>query len=159
MKIHKKRVLHIYSPTHQPNPKQAMATIINVHPDWIKARTHKKPHFPQLHYYTVECSELPCHHSNNNSSNTLVCGGSYNIYVDTPLFEERCLILEDLYFPYDINSKYIKVRHGALLWPRINLDAYTYLPDPQRVFLKKHNKFIAEFRFYTDRIELYECIL
>lgn len=145
-----------------------MPTIINVHPDWIISQVQTsgssddgiavadaKPYFPQLHYYAMKCSELPFPYDKT----TLICGGSYNIYLDTPLFKERCLILEDLYFPYDINSKYIKVRYGALLWPQINLDAYTYLLDPQRVFLKKHNKFIAEFRFYKNRIELYECIL
>lgn len=134
---------------------------LNPNPNWIiKDDSSVKKgliNFPQLHYYRLDCDGFK-HLPFNVTSNDIVCGGSYNIYLNTPLFDTRCMIFEDLYFPYDIDSKYIKVRYGALMWPRINLDAYTYLHDPQRVFIKKNNKFIIEFRFYDNRIELYECI-
>lgn len=157
---------HIYTTT-----MSAYLTRLDPHPDWIitqsgdvQSSSSSSINFPQLYYYRINGDSLLNLPFNKNSlgvaamNNDIVCGGSYNIYINTPLFAERCLIFEDLYFPYNINSKYIKVRYGALLWPRINLDAYTYLSDPRRVFLKKHNKFVAEFRFYKDRIELYECV-
>lgn len=49
--------------------------------------------------------------------------------------------------PYEIDSEYIKVRNAVLLWPRINLQSYTYILDPRRVFIMHDKKFIIEIQF------------
>lgn len=106
--------------------------------------------FPPLHYKRVRHLDLPL------NTDDVVLGGSYNIFSQLPKYLERCAILEHLYMPYRFESKYFKINVGFLQWPRINLSAYTYIPDPQKVYFKRNGKFIACMRFNTDYIELEE---
>lgn len=136
--------------------------IIYPNPDWYiynENNANNIPNqlkFPPLYYSQVKNLNVPfdC----NQTAGDLVLGGSYSLFCNLPLYLERCAIFEDLYMPYKLNSKYFHIRHGVLLWPRINLNAYTYLPDPQRVFIYADNKYIAEFKFSPNRIELIEVV-
>lgn len=107
-------------------------------------------YFPTLYYYKVESLDV--------KPDTFVLGGSHNAYAQEPLYMTRCQILEYNYFPYNLNSYYFKVRNGILLWPRINLYAYTDMSDPQSVYFKKNNEYIGKLTFSVDRLELYEVV-
>lgn len=124
-------------------------------PNWFIVNVQKSAlNFPTLYFYLVDDLELP------KDKNRLILGGSLNYYYNLPLFSERCEIFENLYIPYDLQSKNFTIKHGALLWSRINLYAHTYLDNPQVVFIRnrENTKFIAKFVFNDDSIELYELI-
>lgn len=106
--------------------------------------------FPPLRYRRVAHLKLP------HNPDDVVLGGSYNIFCGLPLYLERCAILENLYMPYILNTRHFQVLHSVLLWPAINLSAYTYLPDPQRVYFKKEHKFVATMEFDKDYITITE---
>lgn len=121
--------------------------IIFPDPQWSTFVKDEDLKFPIIKYYKISVIDIP---------KNLTIGGSWNIWSHLPFYRERCAILEKLYMPYIIDSKYLKIKHGVLLWPRINLSAYTFIDDPQRVFLKKNNKFVVELRFNSDNIEIFE---
>ncbi|AYP97973.1 DiNV CH01M ORF64-like protein [Mauternbach virus] len=104
--------------------------------------------FPPLHYYKVSQLNVP--------EKTLVLGGSHNIYAQFPMYLTRCEIFEQNFMPYTLNTIHFKVRNAALLWPRLNLYSYTDMVDPQNVYIKKNNTFVAKFVFSKTKIELYE---
>lgn len=128
--------------------------VIKPEREWFIVKPNNPINFPKLHY--IKCSEIII-------PDTLQLGGSYNYYCSLPLYFERCEIFENLRFPYKLNSPNFKVRYGLLLWPYLNLYAYTDLNEPNSVYIKKQynqsedsNSFIAKFKFYTSHIELYE---
>lgn len=128
--------------------------IISPNPEWYIYRDDTNIKFPNLHY--MKCDKI-------DKPKSLRLGGSYAYFCDYPLYDERCLILEQLYMPYKLNTKNFKIRNGLLLWPHINLRAFTDLEDPNSVYIKKQNPsakngdmFIAILRFYETHIELYE---
>ncbi|ATY70251.1 OrNV gp129-like protein [Tomelloso virus] len=131
--------------------------ILYPNPKWFKYTTDEYLDFPELHY--IECNEL------TPPSDPLL-GGSYSYFCDLPHHFERCAILENLYFPYELDTPNFKVRHASLLWPMINLSAYTDKNDPKSVYFKRRNvskvqnstDFFAKLVFLPERIELYEII-
>lgn len=111
--------------------------------------------FPSLVYRLVD-RELPDLEDALLASRLLV-GGSWNCFLSLPLHRERCAILEDLAFPYRHEFRHLETRHGCLLWPRVNLDAYTWLDRPTVVFLRKPLLgFCARLEFRANCIELVE---
>lgn len=73
--------------------------------------------------------------------------------------------------PYELDGLALKVRNGVLLWPRMNLDAFTDIEDPQTVYMRQQNNntlrsrdsnrndfinFVARIRFNVDHIEIVE---
>lgn len=86
----------------------------------------------------------------------LQLGGSYNVFHDLPFHAARCSIFEEQFMPYKLSSEHFKVRHGILLWPRLNLSAYTDIESPQVVYILHNNEFIAEFIFAEDRVIINE---
>lgn len=107
--------------------------------------------FPQLHYYAVNEITL-------SKNSNLIMGGSYSRYHDQPHHRLRCLLLEELICPYELNGPYFKTRHSALIWPRINADAYTDLVDPKTVYIILKGEFVGKFVFLEKHIELYELV-
>jgi hypothetical protein len=86
-------------------------------------------------------------------------GGSYSLFANLSLHRVRCKILEELVCPYELNGPYFRTRHGLLIWPMINLSAYTDLNDPTSVYIKYTNgKYVGRFVFKENHIELYECV-
>lgn len=133
--------------------------IIYPNPNWFisNSRADYMLNFPPIRYKRTNHLKLPFKDSLNDNK-SIVMGGSYSLFCNLPLHFERCEIFENLHLPYRISTKHIRVRHGVLLWPLINMSAYTYLPDPQRVFIRYNNKFVIEFKFsknYIDIIEAY----
>lgn len=127
--------------------------IIDPNPLWFIKLAESHLDFPPLVHNIVDDLKLPV---DSLHDNRIHVGGSWNAFCNERYYAERCEILEHQYMPYDLNSKYFKVRNGVLLWPRINLSAYTYLLDPQRVFIWKNDCFVAELHFLDDRIVLNE---
>lgn len=134
----------------------ADALILNPEERWFKYQPDMSVNFPKLHYY--QCSKL-------NVPESLRMGGSYSYYCDCPFYYERCAMFSHLYMPYQLNTENFKVREGFLLWPRINLKAYTDLLDPRSVYIKKQflnsgedDKFVAVFRFCDSYIEICELV-
>lgn len=130
--------------------------------DWILTNDEYIK-FPIIKYYRqLRNLDLPFHFNGNISKlyndGTLTIGASWNNLIHTSHYMARCYIFEKLYMPYKIDSEHIKIRNGVLLWPKINLYAYTYLPDPRRVFILKNNKFVIEFKFNDDCIIIREQI-
>lgn len=129
--------------------------------EWFKYKPDKILEFPPLHY--IKCSKI-------DVSKTIQLGGSYNIYCNFPKYFERAAIFEDQYMPYELDGRYFKVRNGYLLWPLLNLFAYTDLNDPNTVYISLQNvldksvvhaekqniNFVGKFKFYEDSIELFE---
>lgn len=132
--------------------------IITIYPNknWFIYNAEIPLNFPPIRHYKVSRLNLPF--SMGLKSKDIIMGGSYNIYCDKPLYTERCQIFENQYMPYEIDSKHIKVRNGVLLWPKLNLYAYTYIKNPQRVFIHKNGRFVVEFRFHRNHIDLFEDV-
>lgn len=131
--------------------------IIYPNPNWFISNnaTDHLLKFPPIHYFRTKHLDLPFKDTPDNTS--VVMGGSYSLFCDLPLHFERCEIFENLHLPYRISTKHIRVRHGLLLWPLINMSAFTYLPDPRRVFLRYNNKFVIEFKFSKNHIDIIEA--
>lgn len=111
--------------------------------------------YPPLLYIEVDDLDLPVA-SNEFHHPSIRLGGSYTIYHTYPFHAVRQLLFEELYFPYKLDSPRFKVRNNVLLWPRLNLSAFTYLVEPNRVFIRYGDEFCAEFIFYRDHIVLRE---
>lgn len=131
--------------------------ILYPNPNWFicNKNTDYILNFPPIHYKRTKHLNLPFKTFPDNE--TIVMGGSYSLYCHLPLHFERCEIFEHLHLPYRLSTKYLRVRHGLLLWPNINMSAFTYLPDPHRVFLRYNNEFVVEFKFSKDRIDIIEA--
>nr|WOJ45411.1 hypothetical protein [Apis mellifera nudivirus] len=122
---------------------------ISPNPDWYRGRNDSPLRFPPLKYTRTSNSIIP--------NGRLVIGASWNVFHDqTPWFAARRAIFENLYFPYQFPGIYLKVRHAALLWPRINLSAYTLLSNPRYVYISDGQRYVAEFQFDNDCIRLTE---
>lgn len=127
--------------------------IIDPNPLWFIKSAESRLDFPPLVFNIVDDLKLPV---DNLHDERIHVGGSWNAFYNEAYYAERCEILEHQYMPYELDSKYFEIRNGVLLWPRINLYAYTYLLDPQRVFVWKNDRFVAELHFLDDRIILNE---
>lgn len=118
-------------------------------PDWYRERNESPIRFPRLKYTRTPNAITP--------DGRLIIGASWTAFHDqTPWFAARRAIFENLYFPYQFPGIFLKVRHAALLWPRINLNAYTLLSNPRYVYISDGQRYIAEFRFDDDGINLTE---
>lgn len=129
-----------------PNPKWyiSKSSVPTLNNDFV--------HFPKLYYYKVD-------KLNDIIPENLVIGGSHNIYAQLPMYFTRCEIFEKNFMPYNLDTLFFKVRNGILLWPRINLYAYTDMTNPQCVYIKKNNRYVAKIIFSPNDIQLYEvCI-
>lgn len=90
-----------------------------------------------------------------------ILGGSWNIWINEPLYHQRRLMFEELYFPYDYEFRHFTVRNALIIWPRLNLHLYTSLQDPNTVFLTSPlltRKIIAKFVFSNQHIQLTEYV-
>lgn len=144
----------------QPSPitnNDGKQLIIYPNSNWFICNnyTNYLLNFPPIYYKRIEKLQLPFKDFPDNKN--IVMGGSYSLFCNLPLHFERCEIFEHLHFPYRLNTKYLRVRHGLLLWPLINMHAFTYLPDPRRVFLRYNNEFVIEFKFSENRIDIIEA--
>lgn len=84
-------------------------------------------------------------------------GASWNHLLHTPHFMARKLMFENLYFPYNLDhSKYFKIKHNVLLWPRINLNTFTYIPDQRIVFIEKNGELVIQMKFEQQAIIMNE---
>lgn len=113
--------------------------------------------FPKIEYRRqLNDLTLPFDYPNKSISqlyddDELIVGASWNNLHYTPNYLARRYIFEKLYLPYEIDSEHIKVRNAVLLWPRINLQSYTFVADPRRVFVMNNDgKFIIEFQFIDN---------
>lgn len=128
--------------------------------DWLgllklSGRTDEMLRFPTLLYRLSDNALVEA--SEDTGRSRLIVGGSWNRFLHLPLHKERCAIFEDNAFPYDYPFRFLEVRNACLLWPSINLDAYTWLDKPWIVFLRKPNiGFCVKLEFRTRCIELTE---
>jgi len=125
--------------------------VINPNDLWYIKSNDSLIDFPPLHYYMVKQLNVP--------EKTLVLGGSHNAYAQLPMYLTRCEIFEQNYMPYTLNTPHFKVRNAVLLWSRLNLYSYTDMMNPQTVYIKKNNVFIAKFIFDSAKIELHEIVV
>lgn len=122
------------------------------------------PAFPLLHYKRID---EPLN-SSILTQRQLQMGGSYNIFHELPFHDARCAIFENHFMPYELDGIALKVRNGVLLWPRMNLDAFTDIKDPKTVYMRQPYSdrrqagtvdalnFVARIRFNADHIEIVE---
>lgn len=128
--------------------------------DWLgllklSCRTDEMLRFPTLLYRLSDNELVEAREAVRQSR--LIVGGSWNRFLHLPLHRERCAILEDNAFPYDYPFRFLEVRNACLLWPRVNLDAYTWLDKPWIVFIRKPGVgFCAKIEFLPRCIELTE---
>lgn len=125
--------------------------VLEPNKEWFICHPESPLKFPPLHYEKV---------SQIVPSDKLKLGGSWSTYYYLPHYLERCEIFAEQYMPYSILSKYFQVFNGELYWPMLNLYSFTDIKDPRKVYVKKgmrdSDPFVAEFRFLTDKIEMYE---
>lgn len=128
--------------------------IIKPEPEWFQKKSDDPLDFPVLYHIIVNQLDTSIIRSHEKD---LIIGATWT-HTESPFMHARRQIFERLHLPYKINSSYIQVRNGVLLWPVVNLSAYTLLQDERRVFLyhEKKKRFIAEFKFNEYYIELLE---
>lgn len=119
--------------------------------DWLRMGTDDQIRYPPLIYRRVKSIEI---------TQEIIIGATWSVWCDsTPWFQVRRSIFENLFFPYKIPGLHLTVRHSALLWPRINLFAFTDLKQPRCVYIKSPRDFgltVARFYFNDDAIVLDE---
>lgn len=125
-----------------------------VHPpiySWA-ARSGTWTRLPPLVHRLVERLSVP-------PLDRLRVGCSYSCFADRNWFALRTTVCEQNLMPYDLDTPHFQVRHGALLWPRFNLYAYTDLRDPDTVYVRSREpatRWIARLRFGASRLTLTE---
>lgn len=155
-----------------------MYTIVQPRADWHKT-TDPNLIFPELHYrqrpwskeelrglipesvYANASDERAFDVFHAKSDRCFIVGGSWNAWVDRPLYMQRRDIFENSYFPYDHKFRYFEVRYAALLWPRLNACAYSSLRNPDIVFLAKTmfgKDIFARFEFLKNKIHFTEYV-
>lgn len=94
----------------------------------------------------------------------LLVGASYTCFAQRAWYALRASLFESNLFPYDLHADtlYVRVRHGVVLWPRMNLYSYTCLDDPDTVYVRAMRSssstpvFVARFHFGETCVTLTE---